>query len=590
MARKYGISFNEEKSIIKTDKVTLLGYEVSSGVVRPDPERFNALRCLPAPHDLKAQQRVLGMFSYYAQWISHFSDKISCLVQNRTFPLPSDCLNAFNNLKKELEEAALVTVDYNAPLTLESDASDIAIAAALNQNGRPEASFSRTLSPSEKLYSSVEKEAHAIIEALRKWRHYLLGTTFKLITDQRSVAFMYDLKHRSKIKNEKVERWRIELSTFNFDIIYRPGKENAAADTFSRAFCSSSKSADLHDLHTALCHPGVTRMSHFVRSRNLPYSIEDIRRTISNCSICAELKPNFYRPSNLHLIKATQPFERLSVDFKGPLPSNTSNKFLLTIVDEYSRFPFAFACPDMSARTIIRCFCQLFSTFGMPSYIHSDRGSSFLSSELTDFLHKKGIASSRTTAYNPQGNGQVERLNGTLWKTISLALKSRNLPLSHWETVLTDALHSIRSLLCTATNATPHERIFAYNRKSTSGTTLPSWLLTPGPVLMKRNVRSSKYEPLVDEVELLECNPQYAHVRLQDGREETVSLHQLAPKPTDTTTADSDCSIERKPTSIPEESEVLTADNHDNGNAENTSELIRKQQRVHPYNLRNRVV
>ena len=429
------------------------------------------------------------MFSYYAQWISHFSDKINCLVQNRTFPLPSDCMNAFNSLKKELEEAALVTVDYTTPLTLESDASDIALAATLNQNGRPVAFFSRTLSSSEKLYSSVEKEAHAIIEALRRWRHYLLGTSFKLITDQRSVAFMYDLKHRSKIKNEKVERWRIELSIFNFDIVYRPGKDNTAADMFSRAVCSSLKSTDLHDLHTALCHPGVTRMIHFVRSRNLPHSVEDIKRTITNCSICAELKPNFYRPSPFHLIKATQPFERLSVDFKGPLPSTTHNKYLLTIVDEYSRFPFAFACPDMSARTIIRCFCQLFSTFGMPSYIHSDRGSSFLSSELTDFLHKKGIATSRTTSYNPQGNGQVERLNGTLWKTISLALKSRNLPLSHWETVLTDALHSIRSLLCTATNATPHERIFAYNRKSTSGTTLSSWFTTPGPVFMKRNVR-----------------------------------------------------------------------------------------------------
>ena len=92
------------------------------------------------------------------------------------------------------------------------------------------------------------------------------------------------------------------------------------------------------------------------------------------------------------------------------------------------------------------------------------------------------------------------------------------------------ALHSIRSLLCTATNETPHERFFAHERRSAKGFTMPSWLLTPGRVLMKKNVRASKYDPLVEEVELLEANHHYAHVRYEDGRETTVSTRQLAPK------------------------------------------------------------
>ena len=70
--------------------------------------------------------------------------------------------------------------------------------------------------------------------------------------------------------------------------------------------------------------------------------------------------------------------------------------------------------------------------------------------------------------------------------------------------------------------------MFSYQRKSTSGVSVPSWLTTPGPVLLKRQVRSSKYEPLVDEVNLLEANPQYAHVRFPDGREDTVSIKHLA--------------------------------------------------------------
>ena len=160
----------------------------------------------------------------------------------------------------------------------------------------------------------------------------------------------------------------------------------------------------------------------------------------------------------------------------------------------------------------------------MPAYIHSDRGSAFMSAEFKHYLLDKGIASGRTTSYNPAGNGQVERLNQTLWQTIKLGLKTHKLPLQHWQELLSDALHSVRSLLCTATNQTPHERIFNFQRRSTSGSSIPSWLATPGPILIKRHVRSSKFDPLTEEVHLIEANPQYAHVRYPDGKEDTVAL------------------------------------------------------------------
>jgi transposase InsO family protein len=144
--------------------------------------------------------------------------------------------------------------------------------------------------------------------------------------------------------------------------------------------------------------------------------------------------------------------------------------------------------------------------FGMPAFIHSDRGSSFMSAEVSRFLLEKGVARSHTTAYNPQGNGQVERLNNTLWKAICLALKTHGLPSTHWEVVLHESLHSLRSLLCTATNCTPHERLFQYARRSTNGISLPSWLTYPGLVLLKRFDRSSKYDPLVEEVQPTLCS------------------------------------------------------------------------------------
>ena len=81
-----------------------------------------------------------------------------------------------------------------------------------------------------------------------------------------------------------------------------------------------------------------------------------------------------------------------------------------------------------------------------------------------------------------------------------------------------------------STNETPHERFFGFSRRSSTGASIPTWLASPGPVSIKRQVRTSKMDPLVDEVELLQANPHYVHVRYPDGRETTVATKHLAPK------------------------------------------------------------
>ena len=101
---------------------------------------------------------------------------------------------------------------------------------------------------------------------------------------------------------------------------------------------------------------------------------------------------------------------------------------MFVIVDECSRFPFVYACKDMKTSTVIKKLTDLFCVFGFSSYTHSDQGFNFMSFEFKSWLHSKGIPTSRTTRYNSRRNGQVERYNGIIWKTVLLALRSKQLP------------------------------------------------------------------------------------------------------------------------------------------------------------------
>lgn len=195
---------------------------------------------------------------------------------------------------------------------------------------------------------------------------------------------MFNQEHSSKIKNKKIIRWCLELA-FKFSIIYHPGGENASADAFSRISAAVTSSMDLSALHVALCHPGITRSNHWIQVKNLPFSIEDVKKVTNLCQICAELKSRFHKFEG-KLIKATSPFERLNLDFKGPLSTKTRNQYILTVVDEFSRFPFAVPCTDVSTATVIKHLKHLFSIFGTPAHIHSDGGASFMSHELRAFL------------------------------------------------------------------------------------------------------------------------------------------------------------------------------------------------------------
>ena len=203
------MTYNDSKSVFSTRRLAILGYIIEEGEIRPDPERLRSLRELPVPTDTKSLGRCKGLLSYYSQWIPGFSDRMKPIHICKKFPLSTEA--AFEGLKKSIEESVVTAVDEDVLFEVETDASEVAIAATLNQAGRPVAFFSRTLQGPETRLPSIEKEAQAIIESIRHWKHYLTGKHFSLKTDQKSVSYMFDQRHKGKIKNDKIMRWRVEL-------------------------------------------------------------------------------------------------------------------------------------------------------------------------------------------------------------------------------------------------------------------------------------------------------------------------------------------------------------------------------------------
>jgi hypothetical protein len=411
-AAEFNMTFNKDKCQFSVQEIAFLGHIIGGGKLKPDPARFSSLQNYPMPTNEKELSRLLGFFAYYAKWLPNSAELIEPISRerqtiNKMKGLSQKSINAIDKLKSLLIDACLAAPRPDVPLTLETDASGTALGGSLLQNGRPVAFFSRKLGPSERNQSVVEREACAIVECCRKWRHLLhMVPHFDVVTDQRAVSFLFNSQGLSKIKNEKIARWRIELSEFRFNISYRPGPLNAAADALSR--CGAVRDLkNLRVLHSSLCHPGVTRMNHFVKTRNLPYSLDDVQTVIKECKACAELKPQFFKPPAGRLITATRPWERLSMDFVGPLPTSNSLKFILVVVDEFSRYPFAFACSDITSAVVIKHLSHVFSLFGSPSSIHSDRGTQFESKELSEFLLRNRVVKSRTSPYRPQGNDSV---------------------------------------------------------------------------------------------------------------------------------------------------------------------------------------
>ena len=130
----------------------------------------------------------------------------------------------------------MIYSDFTKKFYLYTDVSDSGLGAVLSQKDdqnreRVIAYSSVSLKPAETRYSTTEKEALAIVWAVRQFRHYLLGTTFEIITDHNALRWLFT---KQTNPTPRISRWITTMMEYNFIISYRPGRVNQNADALSR--------------------------------------------------------------------------------------------------------------------------------------------------------------------------------------------------------------------------------------------------------------------------------------------------------------------------------------------------------------------
>lgn len=229
-------------------EVEFLGFIIGRFGIKTNPKKVQAIVDRPIPENLKELRSFLGMSGYYRRFIRDYSKLAKPLTsllrgedghvsanmsKKKLIQLNQDAIEAFHKLKNSLasEEVILQYPDFDKSFQLTTDASDYAIGAVLSQDDKPITFLSRTLSKTEEGYATNEKEMLAIIWSLNSLRNFLYGSRkVNIFTDHQPLTYALSNKNT----NSKMKRWKAILEEYNYELKYKPGKENVVADSLSR--------------------------------------------------------------------------------------------------------------------------------------------------------------------------------------------------------------------------------------------------------------------------------------------------------------------------------------------------------------------
>lgn len=234
----------QSKCDFVTTHVEYLGHYIEAAGVSTDPSKIKAIVEWPKPKALKQLRGFLRLAGYYRRFFKIFgriARPLTMLTKKDAFDWNDEAQEAFVELKSALCQAPVLALpDFTKQFVVELDACGSGIGAVLMQEGHPIAYISRHLKGKQLHLSIYEKELLAVVFAVQKWRHCIFHDHFIIRTDQRSLKYLLEQRLNTPIQ----QQWLPKLMEFDYEIQYRQGTDNLAADALSRVegshghFCS----------------------------------------------------------------------------------------------------------------------------------------------------------------------------------------------------------------------------------------------------------------------------------------------------------------------------------------------------------------
>ena len=277
------------------DSVEYLGQVVSREGIQPSDKKVEAILKVQPPADLSELRSFLGMVNHYGKFIQFLADRSAplnrLLRKDTPWKWTNECQKCFEEIKEALTSMkVLAHYDSKLPVGLACDASGVGVGAVLfhryeDGTERPIAYASKSLTPAEKNYSQIEREALSIIYGVKKFHQYLYGRHFLLLTDHKPLLTIFGEKKGIPVMAaSRLQRWAIILAAYSYTIEYIPTKEHGNADCLSRLPTNNDPTFEKYQSQHS-----IVNMVQESRLNRLPISAEEIRKATEDDEVLQQV-------------------------------------------------------------------------------------------------------------------------------------------------------------------------------------------------------------------------------------------------------------------------------------------------------------